>query len=63
VSDGVLLLFLRQIFPEWSITRDGGCWRAGGRVVISAPSADELMDVLVAVVPDAGQRVRYFFGG
>ncbi|MFB4306240.1 hypothetical protein [Actinomadura sp. GTD37] len=61
MSDGILLLFLRQIFPEWSIARDGdGSWNARGRVRIWAVSADEFMDALALVVPDAAERVRCF---
>jgi len=61
VSEGILLLFLRQIFPEWSIGRDGdGSWSAKGCVCILAPSGDGLMDALALVVPDAAERVRCF---
>ncbi|NKZ09293.1 hypothetical protein [Actinomadura latina] len=60
MNDGILLLFLRQIFPEWSVTREDGTWRAGRRVLISASSADDLMDALALVVPDAAERVRFF---
>ncbi|TDD68860.1 hypothetical protein E1293_36515 [Actinomadura darangshiensis] len=62
MSDGILLLFLRQIFPEWSIMRGAdGVWRAGGHVLIWASSVDGLMDALAAAVPDAAERVRCFF--
>lgn len=63
MNDGILLLFLRQIFPEWSIRPDGhGVWRARGRVLVSASSADGLLDVLALVEPEAAERVERYFG-
>ncbi|WUI00822.1 hypothetical protein OHR68_03110 [Spirillospora sp. NBC_00431] len=62
MNDGIMLLFLRQIFPEWSITREvDGVWRASGRVRVLASSADGVLDVLVMAEPEAGERVRRFF--
>ncbi|TMQ89969.1 hypothetical protein ETD83_37535 [Actinomadura soli] len=62
MNDGVMLLFLRQIFPEWSITRDAdGVWRARGRVRVWASSVEGVLDVLAMAEPEAGERVRRFF--
>lgn len=62
MNDGIMLLFLRQIFPEWVIVREAdGVWRASGRVRVLASSVDGVLDALVLVEPDAGERVRRFF--
>ncbi|TDB84055.1 hypothetical protein E1264_26085 [Actinomadura sp. KC216] len=62
MSDGILLLFLREIFPEWSITRGAdGVWRASGRVWVWASSVEGVLDALAMAEPDAGARVRSFF--
>lgn len=63
MSEGILLLFLQWIFPEWSISRDGrGVWRADGRLLVWASSADGLLDVLAMAEPAAGERVMRFLG-
>lgn len=64
MNDGILLLFLQWIFPEWSIVRDrDGSWRASGRVLVFASSADGLLDALAVAEPEAGERVARFFAG
>ncbi|MBE1531093.1 hypothetical protein [Actinomadura algeriensis] len=63
MNDGVLLLFLRKLFPEWAITRDrDDVWRATGRVHISASSSDGLLEMLAVAEPSAAERVARFFG-
>ncbi|TDB92967.1 hypothetical protein [Actinomadura sp. 7K534] len=62
MNEGVLLLFLQRIFPEWSITKgDDGVLRISGHVRVSASSIDGVLDVLAAVEPEAGERVRRYF--
>ncbi|WP_026402470.1 hypothetical protein [Actinomadura rifamycini] len=63
MSEDVLLLFLRRLFPEWTIARDrDGVWRATGRVHISASSSDGLLEMLAVAEPAAAERVTRFFG-
>ncbi|WP_173098965.1 hypothetical protein [Actinomadura verrucosospora] len=58
----MLLLFLGRLFPEWRFARDvNGVWRAEGRVLISASSADVLLGVLARWEPGAGERIRRMF--
>ncbi|GGU98322.1 hypothetical protein GCM10010182_13640 [Actinomadura cremea] len=62
MNEGVLLLFLQRLFPEWSITRDrDDVWRAAGRVHIAASSSDGLLEVLAVAEPGAAERVARFF--
>ncbi|TDC98052.1 hypothetical protein E1285_01190 [Actinomadura sp. 7K507] len=62
MNEGVLLLFLRRIFPEWSIVLDqDGTWRVSGHVRVSASSVDGVLEVLAVVEPEAEDRVRQFF--
>ncbi|QFG24280.1 hypothetical protein [Actinomadura sp. WMMB 499] len=63
MNEGLLLLFLQRIFPEWTITRDrDDVWRATGRVHISASSRDGLLELLAVAEPGAAERVARFFG-
>ncbi|MGI5323230.1 hypothetical protein [Actinomadura nitritigenes] len=55
-DDRVALLLLRQLFPHWSITLDGGVWRATGRVLISSSHLEGLLDLLQVVDPAAVGR-------
>ena len=62
MNEGVLLLFLRRIFPEWSFVVDeDGIWQVSGHVHVSVPSVDGVLDVLAVVEPEAGERVRRLF--
>ncbi|TDC47907.1 hypothetical protein E1281_25495 [Actinomadura sp. KC345] len=62
MNERVLLLFLRRIFPEWSILLDqDGTWQVSGHVRVSASSIDGVLDVLAVVEPEAEDRVRRFF--
>ena len=57
MSDALLLMFLRHLLPEWTITRDvHGVWRATGRVQGAASSVDGLLDVIRAADPDGVER-------
>ncbi|MFI0350415.1 hypothetical protein [Actinomadura sp. 9N407] len=54
MRDDILLLFLRELFPGWDITIDRHrLWRATGRILISASSAEELIDCLAVADPGA----------
>lgn len=62
MNEGVLLLFLQRIFPEWSITRDqDGVWRVSGHVRMAASSVDGVLDLIAVAEPEAGEQVRHFF--
>lgn len=50
------LLLLRHMFPHWSITLDGGIWRATGRILISSSHLEGLLDLLHAADPDGVRR-------
>ncbi|TDC69144.1 hypothetical protein E1200_09435 [Actinomadura sp. GC306] len=64
MNEGVLLLFLQRLFPEWSITKgDDGAWRVSGHVRVSVSSIDGAMELLAVVEPEAERRVRRFFSG
>ena len=62
MNDGVLLLFLRAMFPEWAIARgEDGVWQVSGHVRVSASSIDGVLDLLAVAEPGAEERVRRFF--
>lgn len=64
MNEGVLLLFLQRIFPEWSIVREeDGTWCVGGHVCASVSSIDGVLDLLALAEPEAGERVRRFLSG
>ncbi|GGV00175.1 hypothetical protein GCM10010182_16710 [Actinomadura cremea] len=57
MRDGLLLVFLRHLFPEWTIARDvHGVWRATGRLHASASSIDGLVDIIRAADPGGFER-------
>ncbi|GAA2138749.1 hypothetical protein [Actinomadura napierensis] len=56
MNEPVTLLLLRHLFPHWSITLDGGVWRAGGRVLISSSHLEGLLDLLRVADPAAVER-------
>ncbi|TMQ99237.1 hypothetical protein ETD83_18260 [Actinomadura soli] len=57
MDERVALLLLHHLFPEWAIMPDGsGVWRAIGRILISAPDLDGLMESLAVADPDAVRR-------
>ncbi|TDC98467.1 hypothetical protein [Actinomadura sp. 7K507] len=59
-----LLLLQHLLFPEWAITRDRhGIWRATGRVTISAPDVDGLLDVIRITDPGTVERAVRLLGG
>ncbi|MVZ98918.1 hypothetical protein F8568_000665 [Actinomadura sp. LD22] len=56
MDESVTVLLLRHLFPHWSITSDGGVWRAGGRVLISSSHLEGLLDLLHVADPVAVER-------
>ncbi|MFI0352900.1 hypothetical protein [Actinomadura sp. 9N407] len=57
VNAHILLLFLRHLFPGWEFSLDHhGVWRANGTILISATSADDLLECLAVAAPDAYTR-------
>lgn len=55
-DDRVALLLLRHLFPHWSITLDGGVWRATGRILISSSHLEGLLGLLHTADPAAVER-------
>ncbi|MFD0899761.1 hypothetical protein [Actinomadura sediminis] len=57
MSDGLLLVFLRHLLPEWTITRDvHGVWRATGRTHVAASSVEGLVETIRAADPGGCAR-------
>ncbi len=44
-----MLAWFRNAFPGWAFSVERGVWRAAGRVLVSASSADVLFDKLVRI--------------
>ncbi|GAA1577258.1 hypothetical protein GCM10009678_69910 [Actinomadura kijaniata] len=60
----VLLVILRDLFPAWDIwTCDRGVWRAAGSMLVSASTAEALMEHLAGAGPDAFQAAARAFAG
>lgn len=50
----LLTSVLRDLYPHWNVQVDNrGIWRATGAILISASSAETLLDALIAADPDA----------
>lgn len=57
MSDELLLVFLRHLFPDWTIARDvHGVWRATGRRHASASSVEGLVAIIRAADPGGFAR-------
>ncbi|MCP2334820.1 hypothetical protein [Actinomadura rupiterrae] len=50
----LLTAVLRDLYPHWDVFVDNrGIWRAAGPTLISASSAEALLDALTTADPDA----------
>ncbi|MEV4252397.1 hypothetical protein AB0J52_04420 [Spirillospora sp. NPDC049652] len=49
----LLTAVLRDLYPQWDVHVDNrGIWRATGPILISASSAETLLDALTTAAPD-----------